>query len=409
MRASLKRAVVGLALGIAMVPVLASVGATAASADQVGDEAAFVSRINTLRASKGLPAMAVDVRLVTIARNWSAHMAATNTLSHNGSYGAQAPSTWMKLGENVGYGPSVDSVATAFVNSPAHYANLVDPAFNAVGVGVVWSGATLWVTEDFMQGPVLTASSTPTGPGWYRLAGSGGEVYNFGSAAGLAGGGIGAVTGAASTPSGNGYWLASAGGAVATAGDAPALGSMAGRGLNSAIVGVSGTRSGQGYWLLGRDGGVFSFGDARFFGSTGAMHLNQPVVGMAPTPSGNGYWFVAADGGVFSFGDARFFGSTGSLHLNQPIVGMAATPSGNGYWLVARDGGIFAFGDAPFLGSTGSLHLNQPIVGMAATASGQGYRFVAADGGIFSFGDASFLGSTGGVPLPSPVVAMMGA
>ncbi len=218
-------------------------------------------------------------------------------------------------------------------------------------------------------------------------------------------GGDRAVSVAASA-SGGGYVIAGAEGRLASYGDAPSAGSMAGSLLNAPIVATDLTVSGGGYWLLGSDGGVFSFGDASFYGSTGSMRLNRPVVSLAATTSGGGYWFVAADGGIFAFGDAAFYGSTGSMVLNQPVVGMAATPSGRGYWLVASDGGIFAFGDAAFYGSTGSTRLNQPIVGMAATPSGRGYWLVASDGGIFAFGDAAFYGSTGSIVLNQPVVGM---
>jgi hypothetical protein len=189
-----------------------------------------------------------------------------------------------------------------------------------------------------------------------------------------------------------GYWTATADGRVIPFGDAPALGSMAGKALSGAIVGMAANPSGAGYWLLGVDGGIFSFGNAPFYGSTGDMKLNKPVVRMAPTPTGKGYWLVASDGGIFSFGDARFFGSTGDLKLNKPVVGMASTPSGKGYWLVASDGGIFAYGDAQFYGSTGSLKLNKPVVSMAPAWTGKGYWLVASDGGLFAF-DVPYFGS----------------
>ena len=200
----------------------------------------------------------------------------------------------------------------------------------------------------------------------------------------------------AATPEGEGYWVASASGAVATYGNAKYYGSMAGTHLNAPIVGIASTPNGAGYWLVASDGGVFSFGDASFFGSTGGMHLNQPVVDIAATTGGKGYWLVAADGGVFSFGDASFYGSTGSIHLNKPIVGISATPNGAGYWLVASDGGVFTFGDASFHGSTGSVQLNEPVVGLATSHDGQGYLLVASDGGVFSFGDTTFAGSAVG-------------
>ncbi|HVF74115.1 MAG TPA: CAP domain-containing protein [Acidimicrobiales bacterium] len=407
MRAVCRGLIVMLATTLALFAMPALTGT--ASADNAGDESAFVSRINSLRASKGLPALVVDVRLTDVARAWSASMAKRNVLEHNPNLSSQAPSTWQKLGENVGYGGSVTQVHDAFVNSPSHYRNLVDGAFNAVGIGVVWAGSRMWVTEVFMQGPAQTAyAAAPSGPGWYRLAGAGGEVHGFGTASGFTTVPTNSPIVAIAARKGGGYWQAAANGAVFASGAAPFFGSMAGRPLNSPIVGMAPTRTGDGYWLVGRDGGIFSFGDAQFFGSTGSMRLNQPVVGMTASPTGNGYWFVASDGGIFSFGDARFHGSTGSMRLNAPVLGMAATASGGGYWLFARDGGIFTFGDAPFFGSTGSIRLNQPVVGMTPTSTGRGYWFVASDGGIFTFGDASFLGSTGGRYLSSPIVGMIG-
>jgi hypothetical protein len=213
------------------------------------------------------------------------------------------------------------------------------------------------------------------------------------------------VTGMASTPTGDGYWLVDAGGAVSSHGSAVSYGSMAGQHLNAPINHIVATPDGKGYWLVASDGGIFSFGDAAFHGSMGGQHLNAPVVDIAPTRDGGGYWLVAADGGIFSFGDAAFHGSMGGQHLNRPVVGISPDTVTGGYWEVATDGGIFAF-DAPFFGSTGNLVLNRPVNGMAASPDGGGYRFVASDGGIFAFGDAPFRGSMGAIALNAPVVGM---
>jgi hypothetical protein len=214
----------------------------------------------------------------------------------------------------------------------------------------------------------------------------------------------GPVTGIAAPPSGSGYWLSDAEGAV-SAHNVPNHGSMAGTLLNAPISHIVSTPDGGGYWLVAADGGTFSFGDAAFYGSMGGKPLNAPVVNMAPTPDGRGYWLVASDGGVFAFGDAPFFGSMGGRHLNAPIVGMAADPRTGGYWLVASDGGIFSFG-APFFGSTGAIHLQKPVNGMGVSGNGSGYWLVASDGGIFAFGAAPFWGSTGALQLVAPVVGM---
>jgi 3D (Asp-Asp-Asp) domain-containing protein len=245
----------------------------------------------------------------------------------------------------------------------------------ALGLTVVAGGA--------LVATGVRAGADGSGPGTVHGVG---DAKVFGSAAGNA------ISGMASTPLGQGYWLTSTRGAVFAFGDAPFHGSLP-AGTSSSVVDMAAHPDGRGYWLVARDGGVFNFGSATFRGSAGDRPLNEPIVGMAATPSGQGYWLVARDGGIFAFGDATFLGSTGGQRLNAPIVGMASTPTGEGYWLVARDGGIFAFGDARFSGSAGGIRLNEPIVGMAATPSGQGYWLVARDGGIFTYGDAAFHGS----------------
>jgi hypothetical protein len=135
-----------------------------ARADTGSDEARFLSLTNSLRSSKGLAPLAVDGTLVSVARSWSGKMAAAGTISHNPSLASQLPSGWKKAGENVGKGGDVDALQQAFVNSPAHYQNLVDPAFNYVGIGVVYGNNTIYVTVDFMQRGSASAPRPPPAP-----------------------------------------------------------------------------------------------------------------------------------------------------------------------------------------------------------------------------------------------------
>jgi uncharacterized protein YkwD len=56
---------------------------------------------------------------------------------------------WVVLGENVGVGGDVDVLHQAFMNSPAHKANIVLPGFAYVGVGTVRRDGRMWVTVIF--------------------------------------------------------------------------------------------------------------------------------------------------------------------------------------------------------------------------------------------------------------------
>ena len=136
-----------------------------AQADTVSDEATFVAKINALRASKGLGSLQVDPVLVAKARQWSAGMAAAGKIWHS-TLSDGVTEDWKKLGENVGMGGSVDGLHDAFVASPHHYENLVDPAFGYVGIGVVKNGSTIYVSEVFMQlmGGTAPVATTPTAP-----------------------------------------------------------------------------------------------------------------------------------------------------------------------------------------------------------------------------------------------------
>jgi hypothetical protein len=88
-------------------------------------------------------------------------MAAAGAISHNMNLPNQVSGPWTKLGENVGTGWTVQSIQDAFVASPHHYENLVDPVFNYVGIGVVDSGGKIYVTVDFMQLNNTSAAAAP--------------------------------------------------------------------------------------------------------------------------------------------------------------------------------------------------------------------------------------------------------
>ena len=142
-----------IAVGVALVTLFAFVPTQPATA---GTE--FNGLINGLRASKGLGALQSDARLDAVAQDWANQMAARGSLVHNPNLSKQAPAGWRKLGENVGVGGTEPTLFAAFVASPGHFANLVDPQFNNVGIAVVYSGGRMWTVHVFMAGATV---STP--------------------------------------------------------------------------------------------------------------------------------------------------------------------------------------------------------------------------------------------------------
>jgi hypothetical protein len=143
-----------------------SVLATPAYADSAaGYESQFVAKTNAARQSAGMASYSVASDLVSIARAHSADMARSQTLYHNPSLTSQV-SNWQAVGENVGEGPNVDDIHTAFMNSPDHRANILDHDFTQVGIGVVVDkNGIIWVTEVFrepMSSGGSSSASTPT-------------------------------------------------------------------------------------------------------------------------------------------------------------------------------------------------------------------------------------------------------
>jgi hypothetical protein len=125
--------------------------AWSAPEDPGADEQAFVDLVNQSRTADGLPPLRLDPELAALARDWAAHMATDGAISHANPLQAGVTSDWQKLGENVGKGPATSPVMDAFLASPTHRANLLDPTFTRIGVGVVWRDGALFTVHRFSQ------------------------------------------------------------------------------------------------------------------------------------------------------------------------------------------------------------------------------------------------------------------
>ena len=140
--------------------------AGAASASPAGD---LATATNTARASAGLAPLSVNAQLSAVAQAWANKLAAANVLSHNPALQAQV-SNWTVLGENVGMAGDVPTVQAAFMASPHHKANILDPRYTQMGVGSATSiypscgCPVLWVVVDFRRPATASAATTPGAP-----------------------------------------------------------------------------------------------------------------------------------------------------------------------------------------------------------------------------------------------------
>jgi uncharacterized protein YkwD len=104
-------------------------------------EARLAALINQARTSRGIPALTVVPGTTDLARNWSMNQATKNLLYHNPNlvsgverYGSR---DWRAVGENVGRGWNPDPLFQAYMNSPGHRENILNPNYRYLGIGWV--------------------------------------------------------------------------------------------------------------------------------------------------------------------------------------------------------------------------------------------------------------------------------
>lgn len=112
---------------------------------------------NQARAQAAMGPLQSDDGLTQAARQHAAEMATQQQLSHQF---AGEPSLAQRLaakctlhldqaGENVAYAGSTEQAHQDLMHSPPHRENLLNPAYNVAGFGVVRVGTMLYVAQDF--------------------------------------------------------------------------------------------------------------------------------------------------------------------------------------------------------------------------------------------------------------------
>lgn len=108
--------------------------------------------VNAERAKAGLKPLAASTCATGYAVTWAKHMAATGDFSHQSLSPIMSGCHASTAGENIAYGTiTADQMVANWMNSPGHRANILNPAFTAVGTGAARTAAGRWYgVQDFV-------------------------------------------------------------------------------------------------------------------------------------------------------------------------------------------------------------------------------------------------------------------
>lgn len=120
-------------------------------------EARMLQLVNRERIAAGLRPLAPDPELTEVARRHSADMFARGYFAHNTPEGRdpfdrmhEANVRFLTAGENLALAPTLEVAHRGLMNSPGHRANILNPDFGRVGVGIMDGGMRgLMVSQEF--------------------------------------------------------------------------------------------------------------------------------------------------------------------------------------------------------------------------------------------------------------------
>jgi len=121
-------------------------------------EITLLQLLNEARQERGLPLLAMDSSLRLLARAHSQDMATQGYVGHGSMSGESFVDRLARavrkglVGENVTIANTVEAAHNAFIVSPGHLQNMLEPRFHRVGIGVSSAGQLgMAITEDFSE------------------------------------------------------------------------------------------------------------------------------------------------------------------------------------------------------------------------------------------------------------------
>jgi len=142
---------------LAALVLVAAVAAGAQSPGSVAEQYLFAAA-NAERAQRGLAPVRWNDALYRAAGGHAREMAARRSISHQypgeaelATRGRDAGARFSLIAENVAEAPTAVRIHDAWMNSPEHRANLLDPQVDTIGISVVSRAGQLYAVEDFSR------------------------------------------------------------------------------------------------------------------------------------------------------------------------------------------------------------------------------------------------------------------
>jgi uncharacterized protein YkwD len=145
-------------VALAVMALLTTSHSAYAQAEVSSAERALFDALNHERAAQGLPPLHWDAALASAAREHASRMAQRNVLSHQlpgepqvQDRATKAGAHFTTIAENIAVASNSATIHSAWMQSPHHRENILDPELNGVGIGVVKGTDGLFAVQDFSQ------------------------------------------------------------------------------------------------------------------------------------------------------------------------------------------------------------------------------------------------------------------
>jgi uncharacterized protein YkwD len=113
--------------------------------------AAVVCLVNQQRALHGLPGLKASARLNRSAQSWNDWMVGSGQFTHGNNFAGRISAVgynWQTAGENIATGFATPrSAVQAWMASPDHCRNILDPNFRDIGTGLSPAAVGNWATQ----------------------------------------------------------------------------------------------------------------------------------------------------------------------------------------------------------------------------------------------------------------------